>query len=178
MTMAPPLRRLTLTAHVITSVGWLGAVAAFLALAIAGLTSRDALQVRGAYLAMDVLGWYVLVPLSLASFASGLVISLGTHWGLFRHYWVIFKLLIALTAGLILLLYTQTLRYLGNLAANATVSIDSLRNPSPLLHSSAALVALLVATALATYKPRGVTPYGQRKQRERRAARPALDTMT
>jgi hypothetical protein len=29
---------------------------------------------------------------------------------------------------------------------------------------------LLVATTLAVYKPRGLTPYGQRKQREQRTA--------
>ena len=50
--ITPALRKLTLTAHVTCSVGWLGAVAGFLVLSIAGLTSRDAETVRGAYLAM------------------------------------------------------------------------------------------------------------------------------
>jgi hypothetical protein len=38
MAMTPRLRKFALTAHVTSSVGWLGAVAAFLALAVAGLT--------------------------------------------------------------------------------------------------------------------------------------------
>src|SRR5258708_40185952 len=46
--MTPALRKLTITAHVTFSVGWLGAVAAFLVLSIAGLTSHDAEVVRGA----------------------------------------------------------------------------------------------------------------------------------
>ena len=54
MTMSPGYRKVALTAHVTASVGWLGAVAGFLALAIAGLTSHDPQHVRSAYLAMTV----------------------------------------------------------------------------------------------------------------------------
>jgi len=44
------------------AVGWLGAVVAYLALALVGLTSPSAQMVRAAYLAMEVIGWYVIVP--------------------------------------------------------------------------------------------------------------------
>ena len=94
MTMTPPIRKFALTAHITFSVGWLGAVAVFLVLAITSLTSLDAQLVRGLYLAMEVTGWYVIVPLCLASLVTGLVVSLGTAWGLFRHYWVLAKFLI------------------------------------------------------------------------------------
>ena len=167
--MTPGLRKLALTAHVTSSVGWLGAVAGFLALAVAGLTSRDAQLVRSAYLAMELTGWYVLVPLCLASLMTGLVMSLGTPWGLFRHYWVLIKFLITAVSALILFVYTQTLSPLGRLAADATLSVDDLRNPSPVLHSAAALLALLVTTTLSVYKPRGMTRYGRRRQHEQRA---------
>jgi hypothetical protein len=110
--MAPGLRKVALTAHVTSSVGWLGAVATFLALALAGLISKDAQLVRAAYLMMELTGWFVLVPLSLASLLTGLVQALGTPWGLFRHYWVLFKLLITVLATVVLLLYMQTLTYL------------------------------------------------------------------
>ncbi len=40
MTMAPGVRKLALTAHVASSVGWLGAVVAFLALSIVGFPAR------------------------------------------------------------------------------------------------------------------------------------------
>lgn len=93
LTMTPGARKFALTAPVTASVGWLGAVAGFLALAIAGLTSQDPQRVRAAYLAMDMIGWFVIVPLSLASLVTGVIQSLGTTWGLFRHYWVLFKLL-------------------------------------------------------------------------------------
>ncbi len=84
--MTPALRKLNLTAHVTSSVGWLGAVASFLVLSIAGLTSENADSVRGAYVAMNLIGQFMIVPLSLAALATGLIQSLGTHWGLFRHY--------------------------------------------------------------------------------------------
>ena len=86
MTMTPRLRTFALTAHVASSVGWLGAVVVFLALAGVGLTSQDAQTVRGAYLVMEPAAWFVLVPLAFASLLTGLVMSLGTTWGVFRHY--------------------------------------------------------------------------------------------
>jgi hypothetical protein len=171
MPMTPRLRKLMLTAHVTSSVGWLGAVAVSFALGVAGLTSQDAQTIRGAYLSLELTGWFVLVPLSLASLLTGLVQSLGTTWGLFRHYWVLFKLLINLVATIVLLLYMQTLSYLAGIAAETTLSsgdLAELRNPSPVLHAGGALLLLLVATTLAVYKPRGMTRYGQRKQHERR----------
>ena len=92
MTMTPRLRKLALTVHVTSSVGWLGAVMAFLALAIVGLASQNTQTVRAVYLAAVPITWYVLVPLAVASLLTGLTSSLGTPWGLFRHYWVLFKL--------------------------------------------------------------------------------------
>jgi NADH:ubiquinone oxidoreductase subunit 5 (subunit L)/multisubunit Na+/H+ antiporter MnhA subunit len=67
MTMTPGLRKFALTAHVTSSVGWLGAVAGFLALTIAALTSQDDEVVRAALLVMELIGWFALVPLSLNS---------------------------------------------------------------------------------------------------------------
>src|SRR5438876_8144523 len=98
MTMTPRLRKFALTAHVTSSVGWLGAVVAYLALAIAGLTSQDAQRVRAACLAMELIGWFVIVPCSLAALLTGVVQSLGTEWGLFRHYWILVKFLLTIGA--------------------------------------------------------------------------------
>jgi hypothetical protein len=172
MTLTPGLRKFALTAHIVSSVGWLGAVAGVLALAVAGLTSSDAQMVHGAYLAMDLTGSFVLIPLALASLLTGLLQSLGTKWGLFRHYWVLFKLLLAVRATIVLLLYTQTLGFLAGVAADTTLPDDELgvlRTPSVVLHA-AALLLLLVAATLSVYKPRGMTRYGKRKRYEQREA--------
>src|SRR6266545_7285400 len=122
MTMPPCLRKFALTAHVTAAVGWLGAVLVFLALTVVGLTSQDAQTVRGAYLVMEPAAWLVLVPLAFASLLTGTVQALGTTWGLFRHYWVLFKLLIALFITIVLLLYMQTLGYLADAAATTSSS--------------------------------------------------------
>jgi len=168
--MSPRVRKLALTAHVTASVGWVGAVAAFLALAVAGLASGDAQLVRGVYIAMEPLAWFVILPLSFASLLTGLVQSLGTSWGLFVHYWVVVKLAINVLATTVLLLYMQTVGSLADLASETTFSgadLDELRSASPVLHGGAALVLLLGATTLAVYKPPGLTPYGRRRRARR-----------
>jgi hypothetical protein len=170
VTMTAGVRKFVLTAHVASSVGWLGAVVALLGLAVVGLTSGEPQTVRGAYLVMEPAGWFVLIPLALASLVTGLVLALGTTWGLLRHYWVVFKLLINVFATIVLLTYMQTLGSMADLAADARADLDAVRSPSPLLHAGGALLLLLTATVLAVYKPRGLTPYGRR----RHATRPQM----
>jgi len=170
MTMRPGVRKFALTAHVTFSVGWLGAVAGSMAIAVAAVTSQDPQIVRGAYLTLELTGWYALVPLALASLLTGLVQSLGTTWGLFRHYWVLFKLLMNLFATIVLLLYMQTLSFLAGLAADPAASateLSVLRSPTAVIHTGGAMLLLLVAVILSVYKPRGMTAYGQRKKADR-----------
>jgi uncharacterized membrane protein len=165
MSMPPRVRKLALTAHVTSSVGWLGAVAAFLCLALVGLVHGDAETVRGVYLAMEPAAWLVLVPLAIASLLTGVVQALGTTWGLFRHYWVVFKLVITVVSTVVLLLYMETFSLMADVAADESADLGMVRNPSPVLHAVAAMILLLTASALAIYKPRGLTRYGRRKRR-------------
>ena len=168
MTMTPPLRKLALTAHVTTSVGWLGALAVFLAHALASLISRDEQMVRAASLAMGLTAWFVILPLSLASLTTGLVQALGTAWGLFRHYWILFKLLLTAVATIVLLLKLGPISYLAEVAAQTTFSSTDLigLRTSLMVHAAGGLLVLLTVATLAVYKPRGMTRYGLRKERE------------
>ena len=122
MNMTTRGRKFALTAHVTSSVGWFGAVAGFLALAIAGAASQDAQIIPAAYLAMDLTYWYVIVPLGLASLLTGLVSSLGTDWGLFRHYWVLVKLLLTIFATIVLLAKMPLIGYAARRAAEKAAS--------------------------------------------------------
>lgn len=180
MIMSPGLRKFALTGHVTFSVGWLGAVAAFLPLSIAGLTSHDALLVRACYLAMDLTTWYVIVPLCLASLLSGIVSSLGTRWGLFQYYWVLSKFIITVLATIVLLVHTQPVSFLAGAAAKTTpLSADLQKSQLQMvIASGAALVVLLALTAMSVYKPRGMTGYGRRKQREPGTGSPAINPLT
>ena len=168
MIMTPPVRKLILTAHVTASVGWLGALAVFLAHALASLISQDDQIVRAASLAMGLTAWFAIMPLSLASLATGLVQALGTAWGLFRHYWVLFKLLLTAVATIVLLLKLGPISYLAHVAAETTFSSSDLigLRTSIMVHAAGGLLVLLAAAALAVYKPAGMTRYGVRKQRE------------
>jgi len=175
--MSPGLRKAALTVHVTASVGWLGAVAAFLALAVVGLATTDAPTVRAAYVATAVVTWFVIVPLCLASLLTGIVQSLGTTWGLFRHYWVVLKLALTVGATILLLVHTQPIDQLATTAAAGTGVLDGgLRGTRVQLvvDSALAIVVLLATTALATVKPRGLTRYGQRAGR-RSSAQPLCD---
>jgi hypothetical protein len=158
---------------VTVSVGWFGAVVAFLALAVAGLTSADAQLVRGAYLAMEVITRFVIVPLGFATLMSGIVQSLGTEWGLFRHYWVLAKLLLTVIATVALLVHTQPVAAMARVARATTESMGDVSRLQLQLVAvaAAALLVLLAATILGIFKPRGLTPYGWRKLQERRTAR-------
>jgi hypothetical protein len=163
--MTPALRKFVLTAHVVASAGWTGAVAVFLAFAIVGLTSPDGQVVQASYIATDLSYRFVIVPLGLASLITGIVSSLGTDWGLFRHYWVLVKLLLTIPASALMLLHMQPVRYLANVAATAPLSHADLSGPRVqfMVYAVAALLVLLAATAFSTYKPRGRTGLGTRR---------------
>ncbi len=169
MIMSTRLRKFSLTAHISLSVGWLGTVAVFLALGVIATTSQDSQTVRAVYLVMEPAGWFVLVPAAFASLITGIIQSVGSTWGLFRHHWVLLKLAINVFANIVLLIYMQTLTTLASRAADPNIGLKALRDGSPLDHSVLALLLLVLATGLAVYKPRALTRYGWRKQQEQRA---------
>lgn len=163
MTMTPGLRKFALTAHITSSVGWLGAVIGFLALVVAALTNQDAQTVSAFLIAMELIGWFAIVPLALTSLLTGIVMSLGTKWGLFRHYWVLFKLLLTILATIVLLLNMQTVSFLAGVTGE-TGSADLVNGLwGELIHAGGGLLVLLVTTVLSVYKPQGMTRYGLRK---------------
>lgn len=166
MILSPSLRKFALTVHVASSVGWIGSIAAFFALAVAGLTNADTLMVRAVYLTMPLVGWAVVAPLSVAAFATGLVQATGSNWGLFQHYWVVAKLAIVVLASLLLLLHLQIAGRVSAIAASSDLRADSLHalRLQLAVDSGAALLALLAAVALGVYKPKGLTAIGRRWQ--------------
>ncbi len=172
--MTPTLRKLTITAHVTFSVGWLGAVAAFLALSVTGLTSHDAEVVRSAYLSMDLISRFVIIPMCFAALATGLLQALGTPWGLFRYYWIAMKFGLAIFATIALLVHQFAVmavaaKRVSGAAAEALFSPDFGPLKTELVRApSLSIVLLLVVTTLGVYKPWGLTRYGRRKQQERR----------
>jgi hypothetical protein len=162
MVLPPYWRKFALTAHVGASVGWLGAVAAFLILAIIGLRSLDDATIRSLYPTLDLLGTYVIIPFSIAALVTGLIQSLGTQWGVFRHYWVVAKLLITVGASLLLLLHMQLVRSAAAAAGQGALGVEP--RLRLVADAGAALVVLAIAVALSVYKPQGMTQFGIRAE--------------
>lgn len=164
--MTTRIRKLALTAHIVFSAGWLGAVSAYLALAIAGLVSRDIRMVKVVYPALQLLGWYVIVPSSLAAMLTGLIQSLGTHWGLFKHYWILVKFLLTFVASIILVNHMPLVSKMSNRVTGGKLSgpdFDSIRIQL-LIHAVGGLLILIFTTVLSVYKPWGKTVYGRRNK--------------
>ena len=171
MRLSPPLRRAALAVHLAVSVGWIGAVGAYLALDVAASTSGDAATLRAAYLGMGLIAGSVIVPLASATLVTGVIISLGTRWGLVRHWWVLVSLALTVFAAVVLLVETGTIAAYAALAADPATTEAGLRAlGSTLFHSIGGSVVLLAVLVLNVYKPEGQTPYGWRKQQEERGA--------
>jgi hypothetical protein len=167
MNMAPALRKLALTIHLAFSVGWVGAVIAYLTLAVSAVAGEDGNTARAALIAMELIGWIVIVPLAFATVLTGLVMAVGTRWGLFRHYWVLITLGLTIISTAVLVRHMPSVSSLAD-AARAGESLDPAMKEHALVHAGAALVVLLGIMLLNVYKPLGMTRIAQRKNGERR----------
>ena len=154
---------MALAVHLTFSVGWIGAVVSYLALGISAVTTGDPAVIRAAWIGMDSIGWYVIVPTAIASLVTGLMMALGTKWGLLRHYWVVISFALTLFATSVLLLHMPTVSTTAERARDADrATLESLGGD--LLHPGVGLVVLLVIQVLNIYKPQGLTRHGWRKQ--------------
>src|ERR671914_645207 len=149
MVMAPVLRKLALSVHLTVAVGWIGSVLAYLALGLAARTTEDDRTLRAAWIAMDLTGWYVVVPLAVVSVVTGLIMALGTKWGLFRHYWVLYSFVMTVIAAVVLVLHMPDVSELANVAREGATGaggehlLGSRLRGGDLLHPALGLVVLL-----------------------------------
>jgi hypothetical protein len=167
--VSPPVYRLLLAAHVVVSGGWLGIAAAKLALAVAAGAAVDAPEAL--YTSMHVVN-VAFPPTAVGTLVTGVLLSLGTKWGLLRHYWVATKL--ALTVGVIatgvamvdVLIQQSVAATSGQAVGDGSILLLGFAvAPATLLISlSAAHVLMLAAaTVISVYKPWGKTRIGRRK---------------
>lgn len=169
MLMTPNLRKFALSAHVASAVGLLGAIAAFLSLALVGLNSADPRLIRSAYVAMDLVARLVIAPLAGTSLVIGLIEAWGTPWGLVRHNWVLSKFLLTVFATIVFFTKLRLIGYAAQLATEVILPRAELRvaGQQLALHAAGGLIVLLVPAVLSVYKPRGLTlfAFGRRAQR-------------
>ncbi len=172
MIMSSGVRKFALAAHLTVSIGWIGAVAAYIALDVTVASGPGLQTLRASYASMETIVRNVIVPLAIASLASGVLMSLGTKWGLFRHYWVLISLTLTVIATVVLIMETSTIAHYADVAAPLSMTaseLDALGVGNTLVHSVGGTLVLLVILVLNLYKPQGLTPYGWRKQQAGRA---------
>lgn len=163
--MSSPLYKLLLAAHLTVSGGWLGLVAAKLVLALAALTSATPAAL---YLSVGVLD-VAFPPVAVGTAVTGVLLSLGTKWGLLQHTWVATKIALSVgvvtTAVLIGDRFVQGSLYgLPGQLVNEGTPLGVTSAPAFLLTLSAAHVLMLgIATVVSVYKPWGRTPFGRHK---------------
>jgi hypothetical protein len=129
--------------HIVVSVGLLGDSAGFLAVAIRRAISDDPAMVESAH---ELLGMFALafgIPLSFLALITGLALGLGTRWGVFRHGWVLAKLVLIVTVIIV-----------GATVLRPVLSDDADTGGGWLIAGAAYdVVALTAATTLAVFKP-------------------------
>jgi hypothetical protein len=158
------LRKFLVFIHITTSVAWLGAVIAYLCIAVVGLRNSDDKRMVGSLQNMVLIGDDVLIPLSIGAFASGVVVSLTGPWGIVRHWWITITLLLAAVSVLILEKHMTTVTFIDKAASSGSLSLKALSHMRGELskHPAGGLIILLIASALSVYKPPGLTPYGKK----------------
>lgn len=171
--MSPGVRKLALVAHVGSSVAWLWAVLAFLAVAIVALKSGEAQRVQAASLMIQPVAAWVIVPLCLASLVTGIVQGIGTSWGLLQHWWVGLKLGLTCGATVLLMVHLQPIEDVARAAEAGRIVDDDLTQLRTQLvfDAAAAVFVLLMTTTLSVVKPQGLTLWGLRQ-----ATKPAPST--
>ncbi len=156
MQMASRIRKAALALHICSSVGWIGAASAYLALAVAAEVSQQASTVYNAWMGMELIGWAVIVPLGCLAFLTGLLMSLGTSWGLLRHYWVLIAFVLTTLALGVLLLHMPTVTQTAELARTMTEA-ETVTLGGDIVHPAVGIGILAVIAVLNIYKPRGQT---------------------
>ncbi|WP_230423348.1 DUF2269 domain-containing protein [Streptomyces radicis] len=167
--LARPVRRGLLVTHVVVSVGWLGLTLCLLVLGVTGAVSGSEATAEAAYRSMKIFGDWLLAPLALLTLGTGVVLSLGTHWGLVRHRWVLIKFVLTLitTAASLFALRSGIDDAAGEVAAGRRVTDGA----GLVVPPSVALACYLFMTAISVLKPWGTTRWGRRARQEAAARR-------
>ncbi len=153
------MRQVLVFVHVAVSVGWMGAGAANVVLAMTAGYTGDRDVRRIAYLMIDRVDEFVVIPAAFATLVGGVVLCLATKWGLVRYWWVAAKL--SLTVGVIL----YSTFGLGVWVEESVVAAGrGVESPvaGPLAYGAALnIAAFLFMTWLSVAKPWGKTPWAR-----------------
>jgi hypothetical protein len=158
-------RRAVLSVHIIASVAWIGVDLCTLMLGVLGSESSDVTTQRAAFVVLGPVANLLLVPLPLLALLTGILIALGTPWGLLHHYWVVISLVLtSVAAAAVLFALRPRLIDAANLARHALdpgAAVGMLRQQI-IIATSIALLVLCAVTTINVVKPWGRTPRARR----------------
>jgi hypothetical protein len=150
-------RKTTLIVHIVSAGAWIGIDVMVAVLVLTGRFGTSD-EVRG--LAYRALATFVVWPMlasGLICLVTGLLLGLGTRWGLLRYWWVAIKLVLNLVlCTLILVLLQPGMDEVNDYGRTLTSGTPEPAFISNLFFPPAvSLTALTFATVLAVAKPWG-----------------------
>ncbi len=157
-------RKAVLLVHIVSAGAWFGVDVIVGALVLSGWFGADA-GVRG--VAYQALGMFVLWPMlgaGLVCLVSGVLLGLGSKYGLIRYTWVAVKLVLnVVLCVLILVLLRPTLNGLTGYGQDiaAGVAVPPHDRSGLFMPPTVSLVALSLASWLSVFKPWGRTRFGR-----------------
>jgi hypothetical protein len=159
--MTLKVTKAVLASHIAFSVGWLGSVAVFVALAVTSINSQNPAVVNGALIALQISSYYIIVPFCFLALVTGIIQARGTKWGLFKYYWIVVKLFLTVVSTLLLLVHLSPITMLAEMASQKTTMVMDMKKVQVrvLFDAAAGLVVLIFVTAISIYKPWGRLPF-------------------
>ena len=150
-------RRITLVAHIFAAGAWIGIDVVVAVLVLTGWLSDD-MQVRA--LAYQSLATFVVWPMlaaGLVTLATGLILGLGSKWGLLRYWWVAVKIAVNLVLCTMIVLVLQPgMGEVGEYGRDLLTSSPDSDSVSTLFFPpTVSLTTLALATTLGVAKPWG-----------------------
>ena len=155
--MRPRTRNRVLVVHVLSAGVWFGIdVVMAILVFTAVLTNDDGIKAL-AYQALDLFVVWSLFVVGLLSLASGIVLGLGTKYGLIRYWWVAIKLALnLLLAALVLVALRPEVADAAERGRHFTAGeATSLGVGDLIFPPIVSPLALLAAVLLAVFKPWG-----------------------
>ncbi|WP_298561487.1 DUF2269 domain-containing protein [Streptomyces luteogriseus] len=159
--LSRPARRTVLVVHVTVSASWLGLSLGLLALGATAASTGSAVTVEASVRAMKLFADRLLLPVAFLTLLSGLLLSLGTKWGLARYRWVYTKFWLTLAT-------TTATVFALRPGVNSAVTAVAAGGPLPdagdvLFGPVVSLSAYVFMTAISVLKPWGKTRRGSKR---------------
>ncbi|MDQ0894900.1 hypothetical protein [Agromyces ramosus] len=154
--LSPRIRKVVLLTHIAAAGAWLGLD---LVLGVLVFTAFTASAVQSAAAAASVASFatWPLITVGLVTLVTGVLLGVGSKYGLVRYWWVLAKLVlnVVLVTLVVLVLAPGTSALSGaaldSLAAGTAPTLPSTLVFPPIVSSTAVIVAM----ALAVFKPWG-----------------------